>query len=173
MAVAQLATILAKLSRQEYQYIALLKQVADLTEHESTCPDKQWFDPEFEYSDEMSKDIFDYVQRWLGMIIEQANAIENVRNKALDDLRKVDVLDNESLKKAALQLTEAESQCTIIQGVKTRWSKIVRHEESSDLQKHTTTWLKRWLAQWKKNHSTIQQRSIQFQESLKAPFLHT
>lgn len=171
MAVAHLASAIAKLAQQEYQFVALLRQVADLTEHETTMPEKQWFHPGFEFSEDISKDIFDYVQRWLRKIVEHTKTVQGTRDTALVDLRKVDVLDNDSLKNAALHLTEAEAQCTTIQAVQARWAKIVRHEEGKDLQEHTATWLKRWLTQWKKLDTTMQQRVMQLQDALKAPFL--
>lgn len=172
MAVAHLASAIAKLAQQEYQFVALLRQVADLTEHETTMPEKQWFHPEFEFSEDISKEIFDYVQRWLQKIVEHTKTVQDTRDTALIDLRKVDVLDNDSLKNAALHLTEAEAQCTTVQTVQARWAKIVRHEQGKDLQEHTAVWLKRWLTQWKKLNATTEQRVMQLRTALKAPFLH-
>lgn len=172
MAVAELARSLANLSKQEQQYIALLKQVADVSEHEARVPEKQWFIPTFEYSEDQAGDINDYVQRWLQTIVEHSNIIQEKRDSALDKMRQVDVLDNDSLRQAALELTEAETQFAVIHQVQKRWSKIVRHEKEDGLQQHTTKWLKRWLAAWRKLHTTTSQRLAQFQEALKAPFLH-
>ena len=171
MAVATLASSLAKLSQQEQQFVALLRQVANLTEHEAACPEKQWFIPEFEYSEDIAQDISEYVQQWLREILEHANIIKKKRDKSMQDLRKVEVLDNEALKQAALELTDAETRFTTIQHIQHRWSKIVRHESGTDLQTHTRAWLKRWLAQWKKINASTKQRLNQFRESLKAPFL--
>lgn len=172
MAVAQLATILANLTKQEQQYIALLKQVADVTEHEARVPEKQWFIPTFAYSEDQASDILDYVQRWLQTILEHSNGIREKRDRALGKMRQLDVLDNDSLKQAAMELTEAESQFAVIQQVQKRWSKIVRHEQDTGLQEHTAKWLKRWLVQWRKLNATTQKRLGQFRESLKAPLLH-
>lgn len=172
MAVAQLATILANLTKQEQQYIALLKQVADVTEHEARVPEKQWFIPTFSYSEDQAGDILDYVQRWLKTIVEHSNGIREKRDRALEKIRQLDVLDNESLKQAAMELTEAESQCAVIQQVQKRWSKIVRCEKDNGLQEHTAKWLKRWLVQWRKLNAMTQKRLDQFRESLKASLLH-
>lgn len=171
MALSHLASSLATLAKQEQQYIALLRQVAALTEHETTQPEKQWFIPEFEYSDDVAGDILDYVDSWLQNIMEHSKIIEEKRDKALEGMRQADTLDNDSLKDAALQLTEHEAQFSIIQQVQIRWSKIVRHKDETDLQQHTSKWMKRWLAQWKKLNVTTQQRLNLFRESLKAPFL--
>ena len=173
MAVSQLATIIANLAKQEQQYIALLKQVAEVTEHEARVPENKWFTPTFEYSEENAADIFNYVQRWLQTITEHSNAIREKRDHALDEMRKIDVSDDDSLKQAAMELTEAETQCALILQVQKRWSKIVRHEKQNDLKQHTGKWLKRWLSQWKKIYMTTQTRSQQFKESLKGAFVHS
>jgi len=171
VAVATLASELAKLSQQEQQFVALLKQVANLTEHEAACPEKRWFAPDFEYSDEIARDISEYVQQWLREILDHAINIKKKRDCSMQDLRNLDALDNESLKRAALELTDAETRFTTIQHIQHRWSKIVRHESGTDLQAHTNAWLKRWLVQWKKINTSTKRRLGQFRESLKAPFL--
>lgn len=171
LAINSLAAGMAKLTQQEQQYIALLKQVSDLSAHESAHPEKQWFTPEFEFNDDSMQDIKGYIQQWLKEILEHKAIVERTRNDAIDQLRKVDVLDNDALKGAALTLTEAETQLAALQGIEHRWAKIVRQVEGEDLEAHTQKWLNRWLAQWQKISQTMSQRVAQFQETLKGPLL--
>ncbi len=171
MAVATLSSALAKLAQQEQQYVALLRQVAGLTEHEAAHPEKQWFAPEFEFAEDTAQDVSEYVQQWLKEISELGVAIQERRDDSIAELRKVDVLDNDALKNAALSLTECETQLNTIQNILSRWSKIVRHKKGTDLQKHTKKWIERWLTQWRKTHASTQKLLIQFRESLDAPLL--
>lgn len=171
LAINSLATAIAKLTQQEQQYIALLKQVSDLSAHEAAHPEKQWFMPEFEFNDDNMQDITSYIQQWLKEILEHKAIVEQTRNDAIDQLRKVDVLDNDALKGAALTLTETETQLAALQGIEHRWAKIVRQVEGEDLEAHTQQWLKRWLTQWQKISQTMAQRVAQFQETLKGPLL--
>jgi len=171
LAINSLATAIAKLTQQEQQYIALLKQVSDLSAHEAAHPEKQWFMPEFEFNDDNMQDITSYIQQWLKEILEHKAIVEQTRNDAIDQLRKVDVLDNDALKGAALTLTENETQLAALQGIEHRWAKIVRQVEGEDLEAHTQQWLKRWLTQWQKISQTMAQRVAQFQETLKGPLL--
>ena len=55
-AIASLATNIAKLTQQEHQFSALLKQVAELTEHEAAHPEKRWFHEHFEFDADMFAD---------------------------------------------------------------------------------------------------------------------
>lgn len=171
LALNSLAAGMAKLTQQEQQFIALLKQVSDLSAHEAAHPEKQWFTPDFEFNEDSMQDISTYIQQWLKEILEHKAIVERTRNDAIDQLRKVDVLDNDALKGAALSLTEAETQLAALQAIEHKWAKIVRQVEGEDLQTHTQKWLKRWLAQWQKISQTIAQRVAQFQETLKGPLL--
>ena len=171
LAVSQLANIIANLEKQEQQYIALLRQVADLTEHETTQPEKKWFIPEFDYSEDQAGDIQDYISRWIRNIVGHAKTIEEKRDQAMKKIRSVDMLDNDSLKLAAMELTETETQFAVIQQVQTRWSKIVRYEGATDLIQHTNKWARRWLMQWKKLDATRIQRVKQFRNALVQPFV--
>ena len=171
LALNSLAAGMAQLTRQEQQFIALLKQISDLSAHEAAHPEKQWFTPEFEFHNDSMQDILGYIQQWLKEILEHKASVERTRNDALDQLRKVDVLDNDALKNAALTLTEAETQLAALLTIEHRWAKIVRQVEGQDLMVHTQKWLKRWLAQWHKISQTMSQRVAQFQETLKGPLL--
>lgn len=171
MALNSLSAGMMKLTQQEQQYIALLKQVADISSHEAAHPEKQWFTPEFDFNQDSIADITGYITQWLKEILEHKAIVERARNDAIDQLRKVDVLDNDALKGAALSLTETETQLAALQTIEHRWAKIVRHVKGEDLELHTQKWLKRWLAQWQKISQTIRQRVTQFQETLKGPLL--
>lgn len=169
MAMTTLATALAKLTQQEQQYIALLKQVCDVTEHDAAHPEKQWFTPGFTFHEAVMAEISSYIQQWLSEIVQNGKDIEANRDESIAQLRKVDVLDNEALKHAALSLTEYETHHAVMQQIQSRWAKIVRYKTGTDIQAHTQEWLKRWLAQWKKLHTTITARLAQLKEVLKSP----
>ena len=169
LAMASLSSALAKITQQEQQFIALLKQVCEITEHDAAHPEKQWFTPDFEFHSAVIAEISSYIQQWLSEIVQKADDIQANRDQALSHLRQVDVLDNDALKGAALTLTEYETQYAVIQQIRGRWAKIVRHKPGTDIQKHTQEWLKRWLAQWKKIHQTLTQRVSQLKEVLKSP----
>ena len=171
LAINNLSAGMAKLTQQEQQYIALLKQVSDLSAHETAHPEKRWFTPDFEFNEDSRQDITRYIQEWLKEILEHKAIVEQTRNDAIDQLRKVDVLDNDALKGAALTLTEAETQLSALQAIEHRWAKIVRQVEGEDLEQHSQKWLKRWLAQWQQISQTMAQRVAQFQETLKGPLL--
>ena len=149
-----------------------MKQVCDITEHDAAHPEKQWFTPDFKFDTAVIAEISSYIQQWLSDIVQKAKAIQTNRDSALLHLRNVDVLDNDALTTAAVTLTEFETQYAVIQQIQSRWAKIVRHKSGSDIQSHTQEWLKRWLAQWNKTHSTLTKRLEQFKEILNSPLFN-
>ena len=171
-AIATLASNITKYVQQQQQYTALLRQIAQLTEHEAAHPDNPWFSPNFNYDTEKAKDIEQYIEEWLGDIIDHHKAVKDKQSNALITLRKVDVLDDEALKQAALTLTECETHIAALETTIHRWQKIVRFKSGPDIQKHTQSWIKRWLSQWKKIDDILKKRVSQFLEVLKAPLIH-
>ena len=83
LALNSLAAGMAQLTRQEQQFIALLKQISDLSAHEAAHPEKQWFTPEFEFNQDSMQDILGYLQQWLKEILEHKAVVEAARNDAL------------------------------------------------------------------------------------------
>jgi hypothetical protein len=171
-AVATLASNITKYVQQQQQYIALLRQIAQLTEHEAANPENPWFSPNFIYDDEKAKEIEQYIEEWLGDIIDHHKSVKNSQSNALGTLRKVDILDDEALKQAALTLTESETHITALEMIIHKWQKIVRFKNGPDIQKHTQSWIKRWLSQWKKIDDILKKRVTQFLEVLKVPLIH-
>lgn len=169
-AIQALATSMIKLSGQETQFIALLHQVADLTDHEAVHPEKQWFHGSFVFDDDVSKDIHGYVLEWVRDIVSRHSEVRQSRDASMETLRGVDVLDDEALKQAALSLTKSESKAATLDHLLSRWSRIVRFEQG-DLFEHTQKWLTRWLVKWKKLHQTLDARHVQFRKYYTSPIL--
>lgn len=169
-AIQALASSMIKLTGQEEQYIALLRQVADLTEHEAVHPEKTWFHGAFVFDEDIAKDIHEYVLEWTRDIVARHEEVHQSCNASMETLRGVDVLDDEALKQAALSLTKSESKASTLDHLQSRWCRIVRFE-SGNLVEHTQKWLTRWLTQWKKLHQTLDARQTQFRKYYTSPIL--
>lgn len=165
VAISAVATSIAKLTRQKFQYMALLKQVDEITGHDQLFPDEtQWASSDFELRD--TADIHSFVSQWLASYIQNHTRLAEMRDKALKDLRAVDVLDDEVLKASASQLTEAEAKIAQLEHIGRKWERVVRYENKGSLQEHTEKWITRWLRQWQKMQVVMDQRMKQFQETL-------
>ena len=171
LALSSLSASISKIVSQEQQFVALLKQVASVTEHEAAHPEKQWFAPDVTFDEDLCKDVKTYVKQWLLEIIEHRSQVETVRNKSLQALRDVDKLNDTSLKEAALTLSDAETRLSVLEHIEHKWAKIVRHKAGEDLQTYTDQWLQRWLDQWTKISKTLKERYGQFQEVLASPLV--
>ena len=174
-ALGDVAVSMAKCQQQREQFAALLRQVAELTEHEATQPEKPWNTEHLVFDDELAKDIHDYVLRWLAQLIEHRRQTDAIRTETMHTLRAVDVLDDDALKRAAQLLTETETKLVALQQVEHRWSRVVRFRADAPgehtLVEHTREWVMRWLGRWKKLQRTIDARITQFKKYLDEPLL--
>lgn len=169
-AIQALASSMIKLTRQEEQYVALLRQVADLTEHEAVHPEKTWFHGNFVFDEDIAKDIHAYVLEWTRDVVSRHEEVRQTCDASIETLRGVDVLDDEALKQAALTLTKSESKASTLDHLQSRWCRIVRFE-TGNLVEHTQKWLTRWLTQWKKLSETLEARLTQFKKYYTSPIL--
>ena len=165
VAISAVASSIAKLLKQRYQFLALLKQVAEITGHDQLFPDEpQWASSDFELGD--TSDIQSFISQWISSYLENHERLVNIRDKALKELREVDVLDDDVLKASASQLTEAEAKIAQLEHIGHKWQRVVRYENKGSLQEHTDKWTTRWLRQWQKTQTLIDQRMKQFHETL-------
>ena len=175
--LSSLSALMAKSSKQLHQYMALLQQVAEITQHDQrivseTLPDsvgqQNTWSAGFTFTETSPSEIQRWVDFWLRTVeLDMADAIKS-RNEAMQSLRETDVLDDETLKNKAAALTEAENTATKLHAVRHRWSRVVRFDPKTSkktLSSHTLTWLERWLNQWNDTLNTFKKRQIHIQET--------
>tara|TARA_B110001452_G_scaffold248184_1_gene234739 strand:- start:91 stop:687 length:597 start_codon:yes stop_codon:yes gene_type:complete len=160
MTISTLSQDIARYTKQQQQYVALLLQISELTQHNQNVPDNPWTGEQIDF-----KDVTDYILSWLDDFDANQLECKQQRDNALTDLKKSDVSDDNALKRLAAALTEAEIQLKIMDNFAVKWKKIVRFENGS-LREHTEKWLKRWLKQWESTNTTKSQRLSKFQEAL-------
>ena len=83
--IASISKSNAKLSQQKEQYYALLQQVCTIVE-------KEWTGPE--QSSIITKNVTD----WINTVLQQQESVLELRNEALNSMRKIDVLEDDALK---------------------------------------------------------------------------
>jgi len=143
-----LAREMAKQKKQKYQYNMLLKQVYDLVAKKRDSAD---------FTDEMMKNLLNDVQEWCRDLIQAKTQSILARDKAMKTIRQLDILDDDALKGAALMLSEEETRLAAIEGLQMRLYRIVRFKQSPiGIEKHIHEWLVRFLHQWKKTASAIE-----------------
>tara|TARA_B100000780_G_C21090553_1_gene439502 strand:- start:676 stop:1233 length:558 start_codon:yes stop_codon:yes gene_type:complete len=143
-----LAREMAKQKKQMYQYNMLLKQVYDLIGKKRDSAD---------FTDEMMKNLLNGVQEWCRDLIQAKSQSTSARDKAMKTIRQLDILDDDALKGAALMLSEEETRLAAIEGLQLRFYRIVRFKQSPiGIEKHTHEWFVRFLRQWKKTASSIE-----------------
>lgn len=161
MTLSTAAKAIAAETQQQQQYIALLRQVSDVTQHDSTVPDNPWTSEQVDF-----EDVRNYVLTWLDDFDDNVTQLTRVRDEALDVLKKAD--SDEELKSSAVVLTEAEMNLKKLDAFTNRWERIVRFKTTQkiSLREHTDKWLTRWLRQWEKTNATKSQYVNQFRETL-------
>lgn len=160
LTVSTLSQDIARLTKQQQQYRALLLQISELTQHNLTVPDNPWTGEQIDF-----KDVTDYILSWLDDFDGNQLECKQQRDNALTDLRNSDIADDNALKILAAALTEAEINLKMMDNFAVKWKKIVRFEKGN-LREHTEKWLKRWLKQWETTNTTKSQRLGQFHEVL-------
>ena len=160
MTISTVSQDIARLTKQQQQYIALLLQISELTQHNLNVPDNPWTGEQVDF-----KDITDYILSWLDDFDVNQLETKQQRDNALTDLKNSDVTDDNALKRLAAALTEAEIHLKMMDTFAVKWKKIVRFEKGS-LREHTEIWLKRWLKQWESTTTTKSQRLTKFQEAI-------
>lgn len=167
--LASLSKLMAQSSKQLQQYKALLKQVAEITQHDTivvseTLPDsvgqQSTWSTGFTFTETTPSEINRYVDYWLRTVeLDMADALKN-RDDAMKSLRETDVMDDDMLKNKAAVLTEAENILGTLNTVRHRWSRVVRFDSKSkkSLSAHTLKWLDRWLNQWNDTLNTFKKR---------------
>jgi hypothetical protein len=158
--ISTLSQDIARLTKQQQQYVALLLQISELTQHNQNVPDNPWSGDQIDF-----KDVTDYILSWLDDFDVNQQECKQQRDNALTDLKNSDVSDDNALKRLAAALTEAEINLKMMDNFAVKWKKIVRFEKGS-LREHTEKWLKRWLKQWESTNTTKSQRLLKFQEAL-------
>lgn len=141
----------AKLSTQQEQYYALLKQLGEVVDQQWTGPDQV-------------VEMTDHITTWITTVTAQAETVTLLRNEALQSMRQADVLDNDALTLAAAKLTDNECQLVAYKNVLERFSRIVRYKEGGLVQ-HTTKWLQRFCTQWETSNNVFNQNILQIRES--------
>ena len=160
MAISTLSQDIARITKKQQQYIALLLQISELTQHNQNIPDNPWTGEHIDF-----KDVTDYILSWLDDFDVNQLECKQQRDNALIDLKKSDISDDNALKMLAAALTEAEINLKMMDNFAVKWKKIVRYEKGS-LREHTEKWLKRWLKLWESTNTTKSQRLSKFQEVL-------
>ena len=174
--LASLSKLMAQSSKQLQQYKALLKQVAEITQHDTitaseTLPDsvgqQSTWSTGFTFTETSPSEINRYVDYWLRTVeLDMADALKN-RDSAMKSLRETDVMDDDMLKNKAAVLTEAENILGTLNTVRHRWSRVVRFDTKSkkSLSAHTLKWLDRWLNQWNDTLNTFKKRLLHVKET--------
>lgn len=158
--IAHTSKNLAKLTEQTNQYKALVKQILEITEQ----PDMP-----VTLTEENIENIIKNIIKWLSSIDEIQVSSSKTRDEALITLRKLDVLDDDALKGAALILTESETRLAALEGILSRFARVVRHKTTTKtIESHTTEWLKRFFSQWVKTNTAIVLGHTQFKELIES-----
>jgi hypothetical protein len=174
-AISAVSKNLAVLYKQEQQSIALLQQIEKTTSHDlnindvsasSILPQSPWRSVTT-YSTDVRDQITRYVTWWVHTLKKEHVAAARKKQAALETLKRADVLDDEALKASAYAMTEAESQWTTLEQIRSRWIKITRCD-NDNIAEHTEQWLERWLKQWDKLQDTQHARQKQFIDYHKA-----
>jgi|TARA_B110001450_G_scaffold224047_1_gene221478 hypothetical protein len=161
--LSNIAQSVAASTRQQQQYIALLLQISELTQHDVNAPANPWTGEQIDF-----EDVRNYVLGWLDDFDENSTAATKIRDTTLQSLRNADTQNDEELKSAAVLLTEAEYNIKNLENFTKRWQRIVRYkpDKKVSLREHTDTWLKRWLHQWETTNASKSTLAKQFRETL-------
>lgn len=160
-ALSNVAAKISKCTRQQQQYIALMLQISELTQHDVNVPDNPWTVDNIDF-----ETIVSYVLSCVDDLDSNRQLLSGMRDATLQGLRQVD-LEDVKLKKLAFTLTELEAKLMAIESFSVKWKKIVRFTESTlSLREHTDKWLQRWLKQWSVTNNTQTKLMVQFQETL-------
>ena len=156
--ISALAKDIAKIKKQEFQYKALIQQVFEMTDQVHV---------NFVYSKENADVVLEKVMKWLQTLQEAHGLNLKTRDKAIETLRAVDVLDDDSLKGAAMILTETETKLAAIESIQNRWQRIVRHTSTAKtIQQHSKEYFLRFWRQWDKTNTVLHERITRFKEIL-------
>lgn len=161
--LSNIAQSVASATKQQQQYIALLLQISELTQHDANAPETPWSVEKIDF-----EDVRNYILGWLDDFDENSTTSAKIRDTALQTLRASDTQDDDALKAAAVLLTEAECNIKSLENVTNRWQRIVRYKPNQkiSMREHTDTWLTRWLRQWETTNVSKSQLVNQFRETL-------
>ena len=165
LALSTAAHEVAAATKQQVQYIALLMQISEVTQHDETVPDNPWTGEQVDF-----EDVRNYVLSWLDDFDENVEQLTSVRDEALAALKQADSQDDAALRSAAVLLTEAEMKMKKFDSFTTRWKRIVRFKsvQKMSLREHTDKWLTRWLRQWETTNAQKSRHVVHFRETLTA-----
>ena len=164
LSLSSTAHEVAATTKQQVQYIALLMQISEVTQHDETVPDNPWTGEQVDF-----EDVRNYVLSWLDDFDENAEQLTSVRDEALAALKQADSQDDGALRSAAVLLTEAEMQLKKFDSFTARWKRIVRYKaQKMSLREHTDKWLTRWLRQWETTNAQKSRQVVHFRETLAA-----
>jgi len=160
MGLSVLSKEIANYTKQQQQYIALLLQISELTQHDESVPDNPWTGEQVNF-----QDVRNYVLSWMDDFDDNVKQAATIRDGALQSLKTAP--NDDDLKSAAAMLTEAEINLKRFDTFLNRWGRIVRHENKKiTIREHTDKWLTRWLRQWE---ATVKKKAsylTQFHETL-------
>lgn len=162
--LSTIAQSVASATKQQQQYIALLLQISELTQHDANAPETPWSTDQIDF-----EDIRNYILGWLDDFDDNSLATVKIRDKALQTLRAAaDTQNDDALKAAAVLLTDAEFTIKSMENFTNRWQRIVRYKSNKkiSMREHTDTWLTRWLRQWETTNASKSQLVKQFRETL-------
>jgi len=165
ISLSSTAQAVAVETKQQQQYIALLMQISEVTQHDEMVPDNPWTAEQVDF-----QDVRNYVLSWLDDFDENVGQLTSVRDEALAALKKADTQNDDDLKSAAVLLTEAEMNLKKMDSFTSRWKRIVRYKNTQkiSLREHTDTWLTRWLRQWETTNAQKSRHVLHFRETLAA-----
>lgn len=151
-----LAREMAKFKKQKFQYNMLLKQIYELISKQRDSA---------EFSEETSQTLRKDVRAWFSDIEQAKKQSSGIRDKALKTLKTLDMTDDDALKGAALMLAEEETRLAAIEGLESRWYRIVRYKNSPiGIEKHTQEWFTRFYRQFQKTSASIEDLSNKIRE---------
>lgn len=161
--ISTIAQSVASATKQQQQYIALLLQISELTQHDTNVPDNPWSATGIDF-----EDVRNYILGWLDDFDENTKAATKIRDAALQTLREADAQNDDQLKSAAVLLTEAEFNIKKLENFTNRWQRIVRYKpnKKTSMREHTDIWLNRWLRQWEATNASKSELVNQFRETL-------
>jgi len=165
LSLSNIAKAVAQETKQQHQYTALLMQVSEVTQHDSSVPDNKWSGEQVDF-----EDVRNYVLSWIDDYDENLRHMTLSCESALATLKNADSQDDDALKAAAVQLTEAEMNLKKLDTFNSRWQRIVRYKPSlkTSLRDHTDKWLTRWLRQWETTNRQKSHHVLQFHDALAA-----
>ena len=154
-------------------YKSLLSQIGTITMRDQLLniseDNEMWCRNSFDFTETSQQNIKSFIQSWIIEFIKKIKKMDKNKIKALESLKK-SVKDDEPLDNISdlsQKVVSYENLSNHMNKQMEKWKKIVRAEKESsytDIQKHTSIWINRWMVTWNKDNNDL----ISYKSSFKS-----